>query len=274
MPHPPNDPVLNMFAGGMMLLSLMACMNLFFMRRRGPVLPYEPRRPVPWGAVGCILALMLVLFVGIAAIGGEGDVSVSPKPPTPSELITATLGHLFIVGAFLFVVAVLSKATPRDLGLPATNSELVRDVFVGAAACLAALAPVHVTQLTMLHLFFPDQLESGQPIIKMVMARPDPIMLWLAGMATVVVAPICEEVTFRLLLQGWLETLGRRSPRLAQASDRYSAVERRDANHDRRANSVRSFVIRCTRFIAPSRTASSRCRRPAVRLVPDSYQRG
>jgi membrane protease YdiL (CAAX protease family) len=48
-------------------------------------------------------------------------------------------------------------------------------------------------------------MESGQPLIKTVLAKPDPIMLLLAGVATVVVAPICEEITFRLLLQGWLE---------------------------------------------------------------------
>jgi membrane protease YdiL (CAAX protease family) len=39
----------------------------------------------------------------------------------------------------------------------------------------------------------------------MIMQDPDPLLLAMAFFSAVVVAPICEEVAFRLLLQGWLE---------------------------------------------------------------------
>jgi membrane protease YdiL (CAAX protease family) len=57
----------------------------------------------------------------------------------------------------------------------------------------------------MISLFFPELIVSQQPIIKMVMAAPDPLMLVVAGVTTVGIAPVCEEITFRLLFQGWLE---------------------------------------------------------------------
>src|SRR6476620_8349482 len=116
MPQPPIDPALELFEIGTLLLSIVACMNVIFMRRSGPVLPYEPRRPVPWGAIGGILAATFLLFTAISALGG--DEGGSPQPLAPSSLIVAMLEQLFIVGGFLFLIAVLTKATPRDLGLP------------------------------------------------------------------------------------------------------------------------------------------------------------
>jgi membrane protease YdiL (CAAX protease family) len=208
MPQPPNDPALSFFAAGMMLLSITACMNLVSMRRRGPLLPYEPRRPVPWGAVGCILAVMYLLTTAYSVLSGEGDGATggSPHSLAPSTLVAAMLQQLFIVGGVLFVIALFTKATLRDLGVAANKGQRVRDVLVGAAACLAALAPVHIVQMFLMYVFFPEQMQSGHPLVKMVMtAPPGPGILLLTGVAAVVVAPICEEITFRLLLQGWLE---------------------------------------------------------------------
>jgi membrane protease YdiL (CAAX protease family) len=208
MPQPPNDSALSFFAAGMLLLSITACMNLVSMRRRGLLLPYEPRRPVPWGAIGCILAVMYLLTTAYSVLGGEGDGATggSPHSLAPSTLVAAMLQQLFIVGGVLFVIALFTKATLRDLGVAANKGQRVRDVCVGAAACLAALAPVHITQMLLMCAFFPEQMQSGHPLIKMVMsAPPEPGILLLTGVAAVVVAPICEEITFRLLLQGWLE---------------------------------------------------------------------
>jgi membrane protease YdiL (CAAX protease family) len=207
MPPPPIDDALEIFKVGMMLLSIIACVNLCFMHRRGGVLRYEPRQPVPWGAAGGVLAAVLLLSVAVATISGGGavDEGLSPKPPSPSSIAISILLQLFVAGAAVFIIAIFTKATPRDLGLPQKHLELLRDVLIGAAACLVALAPVHIVQVIMMHLLLPDQLESGHPFIKMVLAAPDPMIVLLTGVLAVVVAPVCEEITFRLLLQGWLE---------------------------------------------------------------------
>jgi membrane protease YdiL (CAAX protease family) len=115
------------------------------------------------------------------------------------------VAQLVIVSGFLIVIAVFTKATLRDFGLPANSRQFMHDVAKGAAACLAALAPVHILQIMLMSVFFP-KMNSGHPLIKMVMdAPPDPWILLLTGVAAVVVAPIYEEIAFRMLLQGWLE---------------------------------------------------------------------
>lgn len=204
MPPEPIDPALSIFAFGTILLSIVACANVIYMRRSGSVLPYEPRRPVPWGPIGCILAMVYLLMTAMSALGGEGDGKAEPH--TASTLLVAIVVQLLIVGAFLFLIVAFTKATPRDLGLPTKGRQWVRDVCIGAAACLAALAPVLLLQEALMHMLFPNHTSSGHPLIKMLTeAPPTPGVFFLSAVFAVVVAPVCEEITFRLLLQGWLE---------------------------------------------------------------------
>jgi membrane protease YdiL (CAAX protease family) len=187
----------------MMLLSIIAGLNVLYMRNKGSVLPYEPRRPVPWGPVGCVLAMTFLLMTALAAFGGEDH---SSEPETASGLIQGMLLELLIVGGFLALIAAFTKAKLRDIGLPTKSPVWIRDVCVGAAACLAALAPVLVLQELLVQIFFPTNKVSGHPLIKaLTEAPPAPVVFFLSGVFAVVVAPICEEITFRLLLQGWLE---------------------------------------------------------------------
>jgi membrane protease YdiL (CAAX protease family) len=221
MPQAPVDQVLVIFQQGMMLLSIAACIHVFSMRRNGPVVPYESRRPVPWGPVGSLLVLLLLMTLGYQVIAGDRRavdvVENSPKTLSSFDLISSMLAQLIIVLVCLFIVAMFCNASARDLGLASSNRQRLRDVSIGAAACLASLAPVFFTQFAMMYFFFPEKMQSGQPLVKQLMANPDPTMLIVGGVATVIMAPICEEITFRLLFQGWLERwederLGWRTP--------------------------------------------------------------
>src|SRR5215213_886061 len=120
MPQPSVDEALEFFKVGMMLLSIIACINIVFMQRKGRVLPYEPRRPVPWGAAGGVLAgvLLLSLAVSVSSGGGAVDGGSSAKLPEPSSLAISILLQLFVAGAALCIIAVFTKATARDLGIP------------------------------------------------------------------------------------------------------------------------------------------------------------
>src|SRR5262245_39274079 len=193
MPQESLDPTLGLFLGGMMLLSMMAGLHVLHMRTNGSVLPYEPRRPVPWGPVGCLLAVTFLLMTASSAFGvGKED---SPEPETASRLIKAMLLELQIVGGFLLLIAVLTRATLRDLGIPTKTQLWIRDACVGAAACLAALAPVLLLQGLLQHLFFSDQ-TSGHPLIKaLTEAPPTTGVFILSGILAVLVAPVCEEIT-------------------------------------------------------------------------------
>ncbi len=58
----PSDPIL----GAVILLLAIASVGTWFALadrlRRGPILAYEPRRPVPWHGVWILLPILLVAF--------------------------------------------------------------------------------------------------------------------------------------------------------------------------------------------------------------------
>src|SRR3954452_6511928 len=107
MPPESLDPALYVFAVGTILLSIGACVNVIHMRRKGPLLPYEPRRPVPWGAVGCVLALISLLNAAYAGLHNVAviDGARSSQSLEPSTLIFGIISQLVIVGGFILVIA-------------------------------------------------------------------------------------------------------------------------------------------------------------------------
>jgi membrane protease YdiL (CAAX protease family) len=169
--------------------------------QRGAVLLSAPRRPVPWGPAGSLLALAAVLLAVLAAFQPEptpGDGTALRAASVLLQIIVVPL----VVGGFLTALAVLSRATPRDLGLPHSARQFAADLALGAAACLAALLPVYVLMGAM---FFLLGEPEPHPIVDLVLRNRSMAVLALAAVSAVLVAPICEEITFRLLLQGWLE---------------------------------------------------------------------
>lgn len=185
---------------------------------RGPILPFEPRRPVPWHGVWTFLPVLLVLLTLAAAIGGRSDEAADDARASASELIERiTLGsaqQIVLVVAMLAAMIAISRANLVDLGLPKNRGELARDVQVGVIAWLAALVPVYGVQFALIKMV--GEVE-GHPLIKMVEEQANPGLFVLAFTAAVIVAPLCEELLFRLVLQGWLEKwedsqLGWRTP--------------------------------------------------------------
>ncbi|MEM6330660.1 MAG: CPBP family intramembrane glutamic endopeptidase [Planctomycetota bacterium] len=109
---------------------------------------------------------------------------------------------LLLVAAVVGAIVLSYGGGRHDLGLPTSGQQLLSDVGLGLAAALAVLAPVYLTQLALTQL---AGWAPHHPSLDQLSRRPT----WSVGMATVfaaaVVAPIVEEVLFRLLLQGWLE---------------------------------------------------------------------
>src|SRR3954454_9514310 len=142
MPQPPNDPVANAFAFGVITASIAAGLYGLSSSGRKTLLPRTPRRPVPWGAEAAFLACLLVVMAFMSA--GEGK---EPHAPLNTlRFMEGLLVELFIVGAVLFAIAITSRADRGDLGLPESLTDFKDNVLVGAAACLVALAPVLIGQ--------------------------------------------------------------------------------------------------------------------------------
>lgn len=185
---------------------------------RGPILAYEPRRPVPWQGVWTLLPIVLVvvtLATALTAAGHSNDNGTVAEADDIVERIAAgSTMQASLVLAFLAVVIISSAATRTDLGFPKDAAELARDIRIGVVAWLACIAPVYATQIALTMLFGPT---DGHLLLNVVQEKPDLLTFLVAFVVAVVLAPICEEPLFRLVLQGSLEKaedrlIGRRTP--------------------------------------------------------------
>jgi membrane protease YdiL (CAAX protease family) len=178
--------------------------------RQGEALPWEARRSVPWGPPAAVLAVAFALMA-VSSAWGPSTAALDVPEPDPEGAafkITALLVlQLLMAGGFFTTIAVIYGATASDIGLPRSAREGLRDFGLGIATCLAALLPVQAVQLLSMWLIGREDELSQHPLIETLTGGggANATIMLLACLSAVVVAPICEEVTFRLLLQGWLE---------------------------------------------------------------------
>jgi membrane protease YdiL (CAAX protease family) len=157
--------------------------------------------PVPWGVAGTLLAVFFVaLPIATALFGGTAAAREEPGDPA-WQIAGYIVEQALITAVFLTAIAAFSGATASDLGL---SRQFGRGVAIGLIAWLAALLPVQGVQALLFSWFHTP---SQHPLVQLVIDKPSPALMVAAFVAAVIVAPICEEIIFRLLLQGWLERL-------------------------------------------------------------------
>jgi membrane protease YdiL (CAAX protease family) len=208
MPEQLQDPVALYFQGAALLLSLATGLVLLVARNAGPLLKFRPRRRVPWNAAGAFLACAFVVLVLLSALQKPAMLpQVETGKGAPAQDADLLIGQMVmqfvIVGGALLIMVAYFRPTRCDLGLPPNRHELAQDVSIGVITALAAVAPVFLIQYLLMEWL---EMESGHELVKMLReTEAKPLVFALAAVAAVVGAPICEEITFRLLLQGWLE---------------------------------------------------------------------
>jgi membrane protease YdiL (CAAX protease family) len=201
----PSDPLLSMVVLALAVASVGTWFALADRFKHGPLLAYEPRRPVPWSGFWTLLPIAFAAMAVVAAISSEGphlSAEESPDPGYFERLAFGSLQQVILVALYLAAVIGVAKATPSDLGLPASFSEYARDIKIGVVAWLAALAPVYGAQLLLVLILGKPE---GHPLIQMLESQANPKLFIMAFVAAVIVAPLCEELLFRVLLQGWCE---------------------------------------------------------------------
>jgi membrane protease YdiL (CAAX protease family) len=193
------------------------------------LMPYEPRRRVPWGPGIAVAALAFpILGVFVTVLGVEADESQdniipreniveqhtqeidtengSPDPVDADKFVVTNLSMgvmlIVLVAVIALFLRVCVHADDRDLGIPSSREEFLHDVGLGAIAALASIFPTFVLQLILTLLFEPEQ---GHPLVEEFQTTHTPAMLVVGLFMVVVAAPLFEEFSFRLLLQGWLE---------------------------------------------------------------------
>jgi membrane protease YdiL (CAAX protease family) len=206
--------LLQLIVGAMVMalvaLSLIAWMVAVERWRRGlPLLEYEARRPVPWGVVDFIFAILAcaaaqasaVVFImwwnGIDATSGLASVPLSIRTGMMIAESLATLAGLALaVGG----VRLRTGATWHDLGW--SRRALARDMLAGAAAFVLLAPLVYALQL-LLTQWIPDY----HPVLEALEQTPTVSLFLVSALAAVGVAPFFEEMLVRVLFQGWLERI-------------------------------------------------------------------
>ncbi len=101
-----------------------------------------------------------------------------------------------VVGCLLFLTG---RLRPDDVGIHA--EDWPAQVAWGLQAFLASFAP---TFLMLLATFWFRSRETEHPFLQMLSDDPDAGLLWMLFFVAAVVAPLSEELVFRVTLQGWL----------------------------------------------------------------------
>jgi membrane protease YdiL (CAAX protease family) len=173
-----------------------------------PLIDWSKRRPVPWAALdqfGITVLYVVSIFVVQRSLQAAGmlpdtddltKLSLQESAVLVAANMAASLGLLVVA---LPLVVLRSGATLRDLGIVAR--ELARDVKLGFIGFLMLAPPVYVIQGLLVYFWQP----SKHPLMEMFKASPDPGFYALLFVAAAVVAPIFEEIIFRVILQGFLE---------------------------------------------------------------------
>ena len=203
-----QDTVLNSLTDFTMatagVLSLAAGFFLFQRHIDGrPLLAYEPRRRVPWGPLVLVIPLSFLVINFLPLLG---DSESNAETMTSAEFVYSGLvisaGMIAFVAIAMAWLAAVRQADHRDLGLPLSQRQFWRDARCGVVACMAALLPILLLNFVLTNIFQPEKIH---PLIDRMQKDGSPAMLFFCIVSAVLAAPLFEEFTFRVLLQGWLE---------------------------------------------------------------------
>ncbi len=177
--------------------------------RGRPLLPWAARRPSPWTLLDIAAAFLLMLFlpaaVTVLAVRLElTTFKFSGEPPSADQLadllVCNAIGSVLTIAAIWGMMRVRHNAGLREWGFDPRH--FLPDIGLGVVAFVTIVPPVLLIQLLLTQWFPPEH-----AITTLLQERRDPLFFLIAGIAAVVVAPISEELLFRVLLQGWLERL-------------------------------------------------------------------
>jgi membrane protease YdiL (CAAX protease family) len=168
-----------------------------------PLVPWSPRQPVTWGLVD------LFGIVGLQLIAGSllHEFKVLPDGkleeftlPQKQTVIAWNVGlSLLVAVASVLLVTIRTRATSGDLGW--SWRDIPGDIRLGLIGFVMLAPPVYALQGVLVSFWK----ESKHPIVEMFKETPDARFFGVLLVSAAVVAPLVEELMFRVLLQGFLE---------------------------------------------------------------------
>jgi membrane protease YdiL (CAAX protease family) len=175
---------------------------------RRPLVPWNSRRAVPWGLIDLILLLAIWLVASLAAELALQQLGLARAGAKMENLtfvqrkaviVANMLISLSIVGVGLPLVALRTRAGLTDMGCSAAH--LVADARLGFIGFVMLAPPVYGLQGLLVQFWKP----SKHPLIEMFKGTPDSAFFVLLFVSAALVAPLFEELIFRVVTQGYLE---------------------------------------------------------------------
>ncbi|QDU47049.1 CAAX amino terminal protease self- immunity [Symmachiella dynata] len=167
-----------------------------FTQGRLPLQQCEPR-PVRWDHWTILAALGIWVFVDTAVVSLLGLNSES-SPLT--RIQAGTYSGLGKCALLIPLWVIAAGAKPRDL-LPLPG-QWGGDFKAALWGLFASLLPVWIVSLLIEPL---RTANNGHPLIRMLQDHPSVQTVAWITLAVLVAAPLCEELLFRVILQGWLQ---------------------------------------------------------------------
>jgi membrane protease YdiL (CAAX protease family) len=173
-----------------------------------PLIPWSPRRSVPWAFIDFFLLVGLWILSSVVVryalkhwalipVGLEMDELASEG--RRAVLVGNVAVSLSIIGIGLPLIAVRTGAAPRDFGW--SLAHLLTDLRLGLIGFILFAPPVYALQGLLVNFWKP----SHHPLVELFKGAPDPLFFGLLFLSAAIVAPLFEELAFRVLWQGFLE---------------------------------------------------------------------
>jgi len=179
------------------------CVIFARLLRAGQLVPYQPRRQVPWTGwdvvaviwtgICCAIITPAVTFKYFGA-----DVRDVQSPNYLDALITTV-----VVSGTATLLASVGYLLARGFSFTALgfdSERLLYDAALGIIALLAVDFPLLGIQAVLTH-FWPFE----HPLIEAVRQHPRIGVVAAIGGVAVLLAPLLEELMFRVVIQGWME---------------------------------------------------------------------
>jgi membrane protease YdiL (CAAX protease family) len=170
-----------------------------------PLVEWSPRRPAPWALfdLGLLFGIWFVLQVLLLSIMQAAGWRFGAEDRTLAErqiLILASMAISLAIPAIgLPLIALRTGATARDFGW--SLRDLPRDLGLGLVGLVMLAPPVYALQALLVSVWQP----SKHPMVEMFKESPDAVFFIVLVLAASIVAPLFEELMFRVVLQGFLE---------------------------------------------------------------------
>lgn len=163
-------------------------------------LPALDRRDEQRPAVPLLAVLASLGWTGINLVDKWLAAGRTELPaPTPSLVLTSAVLSL---GVFLTLVCLLfleGRWQPKDAGI--RRHEWRAALQLGGAAFLVAVLPTGLALIASLPF---RSRETQHRLLQVLQEYPDPYLIGGLAVTAVVIAPLCEELLFRVTLQTWL----------------------------------------------------------------------